>query len=167
MMKSLFRMIFSVLIFLYRLTSGRIGGRMQGLQVLLLTTKGRRTGRDRTVGLGTFEQDEAYVVVASNAGADVHPGWFFNLRSEPHVSISLVTASWRPKRASWRGRNAPECGRSWCRWRRIRALRDEHQEGYPPGRTASDGVMCREMVRPQTPAKAGGYTEAVQPEVLV
>ena len=89
MMKSLFRMIFSVLIFLYRLTSGRIGGRMQGLQVLLLTTKGRRTGRDRTVGLGTFEQDEAYVVVASNAGADVHPGWFFNLRSEPHVSIQL------------------------------------------------------------------------------
>lgn len=89
MAKALMRLFFGMFVFLYRLTSGRFGGRMQGLQVLLLTTKGRRTGKKRTVGLGTFVEDGDHIVVASNAGSESHPGWFYNLRSDPHVSFQL------------------------------------------------------------------------------
>jgi deazaflavin-dependent oxidoreductase (nitroreductase family) len=89
MAKGFMRIFLGIFVFLYRLTSGRFGGRIQGLRVLLLTTKGRRTGKDRTVGLGTFEEDGAYIVVASNAGSDSHPGWFFNLRTHPEVRIQL------------------------------------------------------------------------------
>jgi deazaflavin-dependent oxidoreductase (nitroreductase family) len=79
----------SVYIFLYRLTSGAIGGRMAGLQVLLLTTTGRKTGRSRTTPLGYFKQDDSFVVIASNGGAERNPGWFYNLKSNPQVTIQI------------------------------------------------------------------------------
>ena len=89
MSKTLFRFFNRIHIFFFRVTAGRVGGRVQGLSILLLTTKGRRSGKKRTVPLGAFEDDGAYIVTASNAGFDVHPGWFINLRSEPHVRIQL------------------------------------------------------------------------------
>ena len=89
MAKRFFRIFNWIHIFLYRSTSGRVGGRIQGLQVLLLTTTGRRTRKERTAPLGAFEEGGAYIITASNAGFDVHPGWFLNLRSDPRVRIQV------------------------------------------------------------------------------
>jgi deazaflavin-dependent oxidoreductase (nitroreductase family) len=89
MAKPLFRFFNRIHIFLYRLTAGSLGGRIQGLRVLLLTTKGRRSGKERTVPLGFFEDGGAWVITASNAGFDVHPGWFFNLRSDSRVRVEV------------------------------------------------------------------------------
>ena len=86
-MKVFMKAALAVYIFLYRLTSGAIGGRMAGLQVLLLTTTGRKTGQPRTTPLGYFTQDGNYVVIASNGGADQNPAWFYNLKSNPQVTI--------------------------------------------------------------------------------
>jgi F420H(2)-dependent quinone reductase len=72
-MRSVLKFMLSIYIFLYRLTSGAIGGRMGGLPVLLLTTTGRKTGKPRTTPLGYFEQDGAFVIIASNAGAERNP----------------------------------------------------------------------------------------------
>ena len=89
MAKPLFRFFNRIHIFLYRLTAGRLGGRIQGLRVLLLSTTGRRSGKERTVPLGFFEDGGAWVITASNAGFDVHPGWFFNLRSDSRVRVEV------------------------------------------------------------------------------
>ena len=89
MVGAFFRFFNRIHVLVYRLIAGRVGGRVQGLQVLLLTTRGRRSGRERTVPLGTFEDRGRYIVVASNAGFDVHPGWFFNLRNEPRVRMQI------------------------------------------------------------------------------
>ena len=88
-MKKLFRSILAVSVYLYRLTSGRFGGQVQGLQVLLLTTVGRKTGKKHTTPLGFFIDDGSYVITASNAGFDAHPAWFYNLRANPHVMIEV------------------------------------------------------------------------------
>jgi deazaflavin-dependent oxidoreductase (nitroreductase family) len=88
-MKAFMRFFIRIHIFMYRLTSGKVAGRVQGLTVLLLTTQGRRSGRERTVPLGTFEDGGAYIVTASNSGSDVDPGWFINLKSQPHVRIQV------------------------------------------------------------------------------
>ena len=93
MAKGVFRFFNRVHILLYRLTRGRVGGRILGIRVLLLTTKGRKSGKERTVPLGTFEDRGRYVVVASNGGLDVHPAWFFNLRSDPRVRIQVGAVS--------------------------------------------------------------------------
>lgn len=56
---------------------------------LLLTTRGRRTGRVLTMPLIYGEFDGAYVVIASKGGAPAHPGWFHNLSAEPNVDIQV------------------------------------------------------------------------------
>ena len=88
-MKKLFRSILAVFVVLYRLTSGRFGGQVQGLQVLLLTTVGRKTGKKHTTPLGYFMDNGSYVITASNAGFDTNPAWFHNLRANPHVMIEV------------------------------------------------------------------------------
>ena len=72
---------------LMRLTKGRLGSRLRGNAVLLLTTIGRKSGQPRETALYTFPDQEDYIVVASNLGEEVHPGWYLNLRENPEVSI--------------------------------------------------------------------------------
>jgi deazaflavin-dependent oxidoreductase (nitroreductase family) len=55
----------------------------------LLTTTGRKSGKERTTPLGFFIQDGAYVIIASNSGNDTHPAWFFNLNNDLHASIEV------------------------------------------------------------------------------
>ena len=60
----------------YRLTRGRLLGRVAGMPVLLLTTTGRRSGRARTTPLTYFEDSDELVIVASNGGEDRPPAWW-------------------------------------------------------------------------------------------
>lgn len=89
-MKAIFRVFISMFTWFYQRTDGKIGGKMQGLGVLLLTTTGRKTGQKRVTPLGYFEHDGYYVVIASNAGSDSHPAWFYNLRSNPQVGLQIL-----------------------------------------------------------------------------
>ena len=75
---------------LYKISSGRIGGRLSGLNVLLLTTKGRKSDKRRTTPLGYFrDEDGNYVIIGSNAGFNTHPAWFHNLKQRPQVTIQV------------------------------------------------------------------------------
>jgi deazaflavin-dependent oxidoreductase (nitroreductase family) len=89
MAKLLFKIIMSIFVSLYRLTGGRVGGTVQRLRVLLLTTTGRKTGKRRTTPLGFFEHEGSYVIIASNAGFDTHPAWFHNLKSQPRAAVEI------------------------------------------------------------------------------
>ena len=64
--------------FVFRLTRGRALGQFD-LPVLLLTTTGRRSGKQRTIPLLYLEEDSTLLVVASMAGAPSNPGWYHNL----------------------------------------------------------------------------------------
>jgi deazaflavin-dependent oxidoreductase (nitroreductase family) len=75
---------------LYRLTRGGIA-RLVRVNVLILTTRGRRSGRERTVLLAYFPQGESFVVVAANGGQPRHPAWYLNLRAaRPHAWRSVT-----------------------------------------------------------------------------
>ena len=74
---------------LYRASSGRIGGRMARMPVLLLTTTGRRTGKSRTTPLLFVRDGDAFVVVGSNGGSDYVPAWWLNLRSDPDAEVEI------------------------------------------------------------------------------
>jgi deazaflavin-dependent oxidoreductase (nitroreductase family) len=73
--------------FWYRMTGGSIGGRMNGMDVLLLTTTGRTSGKSRTAPLQYLADGDTFVVVASNGGSDRHPGWWLNLKSNPQAKV--------------------------------------------------------------------------------
>lgn len=97
---------------LYRLTGGRVGGKVAGLPVLLLATTGRKTGTQRTVPLGYFEDGDAYVVVGSKGGAPQHPAWYLNLEAHPEVGVQ-VGSEQRQMRA--RRASPEEAERLWPR----------------------------------------------------
>ncbi len=83
------KLILKVMVFLYNVSGGRIGGKMGKVPVLLLTTTGRKTGKQRTLPLVYIMDGSAYVITASAGGADKHPGWFFNIRSNPQATIQV------------------------------------------------------------------------------
>jgi deazaflavin-dependent oxidoreductase (nitroreductase family) len=72
---------------LYRASGGRIGGRVWGLRVVLLTTTGRRSGKRRTVPLCSLRDGENVVVIGSYGGLDRPPAWSLNLEAEPHAEL--------------------------------------------------------------------------------
>lgn len=73
---------------LYRASGGKLGKTFFGSPILLLTTTGRKTGRSRTWPL-TYLHGEggSFIVAASNGGQPTHPGWYLNLRANPHVLV--------------------------------------------------------------------------------
>ena len=72
----------------YRLSGGRVAGRLAGMPVLLLTTRGRVTGKPRTVPLTYLADGDAIVLVASYGGDDRHPGWYRNLCADDRVVVT-------------------------------------------------------------------------------
>jgi deazaflavin-dependent oxidoreductase (nitroreductase family) len=71
------------------LTHGRLKVAV-GQPILLLGTRGARTGRDRTTPLLYTPHDGGYVVVASKAGAERHPAWYHNLRAHPDAVTAEI-----------------------------------------------------------------------------
>lgn len=65
---------------------------IQGRRVVVLTMRGRRSGKLRRVPLMRVEHDGVYAAVASKGGADEHPDWFFNLVADPAVELHDGTA---------------------------------------------------------------------------
>jgi F420H(2)-dependent quinone reductase len=80
-----------VTVILYHLTGGRAfrGSTESPAGFLKLTTTGRKSGQPRTVHLLYIRDGSAYVVTASNGGKQRPPGWLFNVRSNPKVSIQV------------------------------------------------------------------------------
>lgn len=77
----------------YRISGGRVGASLAGKPMLLLTTKGRKSGRERTTPLLYHRDGEDFIVVASNGGDPRHPAWYLNLRSEPTVRVQVGSRS--------------------------------------------------------------------------
>jgi deazaflavin-dependent oxidoreductase (nitroreductase family) len=71
----------------YESSGGTEGTELRGMRVVLLTSKGARSGKLRKTPLMRVEHDGDYVVVASLGGAPKHPVWYFNLKADPHVEI--------------------------------------------------------------------------------
>ncbi len=88
-MSLLTRLFVSTHKFLYRVTDGRIGSNLAGIDHLLLTTLGRKSGERREHPLACFEEDQKLLVVASNGGADSQPAWYLNLQANPRVEVRL------------------------------------------------------------------------------
>jgi F420H(2)-dependent quinone reductase len=73
----------------YRASGGRLGTRLLSLDMCLLTTRGRKSGLERTVPLACFARGDEVIVVASNNGQDRHPIWFLNLEAHPEARVRL------------------------------------------------------------------------------
>jgi deazaflavin-dependent oxidoreductase (nitroreductase family) len=89
-MKLFMKFFMGLHVFFYRLTGGRLGGTMNGFKVLILTTKGRKSGKLHTNAVGYLERDGGYIIVASNGGQATHPAWYHNLKAAPNITIQVM-----------------------------------------------------------------------------
>ncbi len=92
-------------------SDGSKGHRWRSVHTLLLTTRGRRSGKLRRTALIYGRDGDRYLVVASNGGAKEHPSWYLNLAENPEVELQVgadrftaralaATAEEKPRR--WR-----------------------------------------------------------------
>jgi F420H(2)-dependent quinone reductase len=71
----------------YESSGGTRGTTMRGRPVVVLTSRGAKSGKIRKTPLMRVEHDGRYAVVASLGGAPRHPVWYFNLLADPHVEL--------------------------------------------------------------------------------
>jgi deazaflavin-dependent oxidoreductase (nitroreductase family) len=70
-------------------TDGAEGHDWQGTTVLILTTKGRKSGESRSTPLIYGQDGDDYLLVASKGGAPEPPQWYLNLEAEPEVELQV------------------------------------------------------------------------------
>jgi deazaflavin-dependent oxidoreductase (nitroreductase family) len=70
-------------------TDGENGHRWRGVTTLLLTTRGRKSGKLRRTALIYGQDGDQYLVVASQGGAAWHPNWYLNLDANPDVFLQV------------------------------------------------------------------------------
>ena len=74
---------------LYRLSGGRIGGKVNRAPVLLLTTTGRKSGQKRTAPVVYLTDGDNVVVINTNAGNERVPAWSLNLKADPAAEVEI------------------------------------------------------------------------------
>ncbi len=117
------RVMSALNVWLYRLTSGRIGGRFRhGAPVLLLTTVGRRSGASRVAPLLHLRDGERLVIVASKGGMSHHPTWYLNLQANPDVEVEVGG-----ERRKMRARTADAAERA-ALWPRLVAMYRDYDD---------------------------------------
>jgi deazaflavin-dependent oxidoreductase (nitroreductase family) len=72
---------------LYERSGGTEGTTLRGLPVIVLTTRGAKSGKIRKSPLMRVEHDGRYAAVASLGGAPQHPVWYHNVLADPHVEL--------------------------------------------------------------------------------
>ena len=72
---------------LFERSGGAEGNTLRGKPVIILTTKGARSGLVRKTPLMRVEHEGRYAVVASQGGAPKHPVWYHNVVADPHVEL--------------------------------------------------------------------------------
>ena len=124
----------------YAITGGRIGLRTATAEhqgMLRLRTIGRRTGQERAVILGYYEDGPNLVTMAMNGWADAEPAWWLNLQDQPEVVVDLPGGS-RAVRA--RAATQDERPRLWARW----AGYDKGLDAYAARRSRETAVVILE-----------------------
>lgn len=108
----------------YRETAGAHGYDWRGTTILLLTTRGRVSGEERTTPLIHRVDGDRWVVVASKGGAPENPGWYENLKADPDASIQ-VRGDVLPVSASTA--QGPERERLWSLMTEVWPAYDDYQ----------------------------------------
>jgi len=79
----------------FRANAGRVGGQFASVPMLLLHTRGARSGQPRVNPLAYLADDDRLVIVASYAGGPSNPPWYHNLLANPEVEVEVGREKFR------------------------------------------------------------------------
>ncbi len=132
---------------LYRITGGRFGlrrARPDRYGLARLTTVGRRTGEERSVMIGFFEDGDDLVTMAMNGWGVPEPAWWLNLQAEPNAWVRTVEGC---REVIGRAAEGEERERLWDRWRQL----DKGLDGYATRRPNETAVVVLSPAEEERP----------------
>ena len=101
----------------YRETNGERGYIWNNVTILLLTTKGRRSGESRTIPIIFTPHSDGWLIIASRGGSPTHPKWYLNILDDPHVHIQVKAEHYeavaRTAASGERERLWEQCVKTW------------------------------------------------------
>jgi deazaflavin-dependent oxidoreductase (nitroreductase family) len=95
----------------FRANRGQLSGPMAGRTLMLLTTTGAKSGKERTAVLGFGKDGDRYVVIASGNGAPSHPGWYQNLLARPIATVEVGPDKFKVRARTARPEEREQFGR--------------------------------------------------------
>ncbi len=75
--------------FVYRISKGKLGSSLAGIDMVVIYCIGRKSGRTRPTPIACYPYGNNVAVVASNNGSDKDPAWWLNLKANPRVEVQL------------------------------------------------------------------------------
>ena len=109
-----------------------------------LTTVGRRSGKERSVILGYYEDGPNVVTMAMNGWAESEPAWWLNLQAQPNAQVELKSGT---RTIHARAAVGEERERLWARFREFGDDPDDYANRRP-GQT--DVVVLEPETEPAT-----------------
>jgi deazaflavin-dependent oxidoreductase (nitroreductase family) len=123
---------------LYRLSGGRVGGKVGRAPVLLITTTGRRSGEPRTTPVLYLDVEGKLILIDTNAGNAKIPAWSWNLKANPLAEVEIGRKH-QPVRA--RIATGEERAELWRKSNEQYAGFDDYIEKLGPDREVSVFVL--------------------------
>lgn len=112
----------------YQETGGETGYIWNDAHILLLTTKGKKSGQMRTTPLIFVPAGEGFAIVASKGGAPEHPDWYLNLSADPNVQVQVKAdvfqAKARTAEGEERARLWRDAAKEWPQYEDYQAQTD-------------------------------------------
>lgn len=127
---------------LYKVSGGRVGLRRAKANrygMMRLTTIGRRSGQERSVILGYYDDGPNLVTMAMNGWDPREPAWWLNLQAHPEASVELAGGR---RKVTGRAAKKAERSRLWDRWREL----DKNLDGYAARRPGETAVVVLEPI---------------------
>ena len=121
----------------YRLSRGRVGlwrPKKNGWGAMWVTTIGRKTGKERSVVVGYFEDGPNLVTMAMNGWGEGEPAWWLNLQAHPDARVDLPGGE---RLVTGRAAQGEERERLWSRWREI----DKNLDAFAARRSTETAVV--------------------------
>ena len=99
--------------YVYLLSGGRFGTKLGSIPFVLLTTKGSKSGKNRTVPLTAISDGDRYILIASYGGSPTDPAWLTNLMHNPMIQIKIGTKTQDGEAQIIRATDSDEYNRLW------------------------------------------------------
>ena len=75
----------------FRANEGQVGGYFANTPLLLVHTTGAQSAKERVNPVAYFKEGDHYVIIASKGGAPSNPDWYYNLKTNPQVTVEVGT----------------------------------------------------------------------------
>jgi len=102
----------------FRKNQGKVGGPFAGMELMLVTTKGAKSGKEIIFPVVYTKDENNYVIVASKGGAPTNPAWYYNLVAHPEVTVEVGTEKFQARATNVTGQERER-------------LFDQHAKQYP------------------------------------